>query len=397
MYPVRQTPGCAEKRTIARPPAGVKNRLLAGLRDGTGESVGPAAVAEHEKGGCRSDRQPPRAPGEWRSGRGVGQVFHLDDALAARQQQRRLALGDRVGADDALAHVAARRDLVHHLEQHLFDQGAQAAGAGLVLQRALGRRLEGVLGEYQLDLVQGEELAVLLGDRVARLDQDAHQRALVQRLQADYDRQPADELRDQPVFEQVVGVELLEEVRRVLLGAHLGAEADRAPAADALADDVLEPLEGAAADEQDVRSVDLQEVLVRMLAAALGRNVGDGALEDLQQRLLDALARYVAGDRRVVALARDLVDLVDVDDAALGSRNVEVGRLDQAEQDVLDVLADVAGLGESRRVGEQNGTSRILASVWASSVLPQPVGPTSRMLLFCSSTSSTCMPALTRL
>ena len=34
------------------------------------------------------------------------------------------------------------------------------------------------------------------------------------------------------------------------------------------------------------------------------------------------------------------------------------------------------------------GTFRIRASVWANSVLPEPVGPSSRMLLFCSSTSS---------
>jgi hypothetical protein len=38
------------------------------------------------------------------------------------------------------------------------------------------------------------------------------------------------------------------------------------------------------------------------------------------------------------------------------------------------------------------GTLRIFASVCASSVLPVPVGPISRMLLFCSSTPSS--PAL---
>ncbi len=73
-----------------------------------------------------------------------------------------------------------------------------------------------------------------------------------------------------------------------------------------------------------------------------------GALQDLQQGLLHALARHVAGDRRVLALARDLVDLVDVDDPGLGLLDVVVGGLDQLEQDVLDVLADVAGLGERR-------------------------------------------------
>ena len=85
----------------------------------------------------------------------------------------------------------------------------------------------------------------------------------------------------------------------------------------------------------------------------LGRHGGDRSLEDLQQRLLHALARHVARDRRVVRLARDLVDLVDVDDPGLRLLDVEVGGLDQLEEDVLDVLADVAGLGERGRVGDR--------------------------------------------
>ena len=71
-----------------------------------------------------------------------------------------------------------------------------------------------------------------------------------------------------------------------------------------------------------------------------------------EQRLLDALAGDVAGDGRVVALARDLVDLVDVDDAALRLLDVVVALLQQLLDDVLDVLADVARFGERRRVGD---------------------------------------------
>ena len=70
-----------------------------------------------------------------------------------------------------------------------------------------------------------------------------------------------------------------------------------------------------------------------------------------EQRLLHALARHVARDRRVLGLAGDLVDLVDVDDAGLGALRVEVGGLDELEEDVLDVLADVARLGQRRGVG----------------------------------------------
>ena len=129
----------------------------------------------------------------------------------------------------------------------------------------------------------------------------------------------------------------------------VGAEAERL-LPDAPLDDLLEADEGAAADEEDVGRVDLQEVLLRVLAAALRRHVGDRALDDLEERLLHALARHVAGDAGVVALAADLVDLVDVDDAALRALDVVVGVLEELDDDVLDVLADVAGLGERRRV-----------------------------------------------
>ena len=88
-----------------------------------------------------------------------------------------------------------------------------------------------------------------------------------------------------------------------------------------------------------------------MLAPALGRHGGHRALHDLQERLLHALARDVPGDRGVVGLARDLVDLVNIDDAALGPLDIVFRRLEQLEDDVLDILAHIAGFGQRRRVG----------------------------------------------
>ena len=115
------------------------------------------------------------------------------------------------------------------------------------------------------------------------------------------------------------------------------------------------PGERAAADEQDVGRVDLQEILVRVLAPALRRHAGHGAFDQLEQRLLHALARHVAGDRGVVGLARDLVDLVDVDDAALGALDFVVAALQQLLDDVLDVLAHVAGFGQRGGIGHHEG------------------------------------------
>src|SRR5207249_4499876 len=127
------------------------------------------------------------------------------------------------------------------------------------------------------------------------------------------------------------------------------------PPAGALLDDFLQPVEGTPADEEDIFRIDLDVFLLRMLAATLGRHARYGPLEDLEERLLHAFARDVAGDARVLRLARDLVDLVDVDDAALSLGDVEIRGLEQTDEDVLHVLTHVAGLGERGRVRDREG------------------------------------------
>ena len=203
-------------------------------------------------------------------------------------------------------------------------------------------------------LSSSNDLLVLLDQGVLRLDQDAHERLLVEVRHGADDRQPADELGDETELQQVLGQHVAEQLALVLLvaGARISARKPMPLLADAALDDLVEAGEGTTADEQDVRGVDLDELLVRVLAPALRRHRGGGALEDLEQRLLHALAGDITGDRRVLALAGDLVDLVDVDDPGLGLLDVVVGGLDQLEQDVLDVLADVAGLGERGGVGD---------------------------------------------
>ena len=89
-----------------------------------------------------------------------------------------------------------------------------------------------------------------------------------------------------------------------------------------------------------------------MLAAAGGRNACHRALKNLKQCLLNALARNIAGDGEVLSLAGDLVNLVYVDNAHLSALNVAVGGIDELEQDVLHVLANVTGLGERGGVGD---------------------------------------------
>ena len=97
-----------------------------------------------------------------------------------------------------------------------------------------------------------------------------------------------------------------------------------------------------------------------MLASALGRHVGDSAFDELEQRLLHPFARDVAGDGRAVTLAADLIDLVDIDDAAFGAFDVVIRCLEQLEDDVFHILSDIPGFGERRRIGEGEGDVQIL-------------------------------------
>src|SRR5439155_24757608 len=55
-------------------------------------------------------------------------------------------------------------------------------------------------------------------------------------------------------------------------------------------------------------------------------------LEDLEEPLLHALARYVARDARVLRLAGDLVDLVDVHKIARKSENPSITRDVRSEE-----------------------------------------------------------------
>src|SRR5690606_16452206 len=52
-------------------------------------------------------------------------------------------------------------------------------------------------------------------------------------------------------------------------------------------------------------------------------------------------------------LTRDLVDLVDIDDARLRLLDVVLALLQELLNDVLDILADVARFGERRRIGDR--------------------------------------------
>src|SRR2546425_2683712 len=270
-------------------------------------------------------------------------------------ERPRGALDDLFRDHDFLDAFQARQ-IEHGVEQDTFHDRAQAARAGLAVDGLAGNGPQRLLRQREVDRLHLEQPLVLLHQRVLWLGENELERGLVEVLERGNDGQSADEFRDQAVFQEVLRLDLTENFAglAVLRRQNLGAETDRRRP-PARRDDLLEPIEGAAAHEQDVDGVDLQEFLLRMLASALRRHRGDGAFHDLEQRLLHALARDVAGDRGVVGLAADLVDLVDIDDATLGALDVVIGGLQQLEDDVLDVLTDIPGFGERRRIGHGEG------------------------------------------
>ena len=93
--------------------------------------------------------------------------------------------------------------------------------------------------------------------------------------------------------------------------------------------------EGAGGDEQDVLGVDHHEVVLVPVLRDVERHEDLAPLEQLEQRLLHALAADVAragAGARALAAARDLVDLVDEDDAALRQLDVLVGAVQAARR-----------------------------------------------------------------
>ena len=120
-------------------------------------------------------------------------------------------------------------------------------------------------------------------------------------------------------------------------------------------DDFVEPYEGSAADEQDVGGIHRRKFLMWVLASALWRDIGDRAFQDLQKCLLHPFARNITGDGRILVLASDLVDFIDVNDAGLGATYVTLRRLQKLEDDVLNVLTHIACFGKCRGIDDSEG------------------------------------------
>ena len=151
---------------------------------------------------------------------------------------------------------------------------------------------------------------------------------------------------------------------------------------------LLDSVEKPAADKEDIFSVHGYHGLLGMLAAALGRNIYHRAFKKLEEALLNAFAAHVAGYRRIVTFAGNLVDLVDEYYTALCMLHIVVGNLQQPCKQALYILAHIACLCKHRGVdyGERHIEYLGYSACYQSFAVP--VGPTITMLLFSISTPS---------
>src|SRR6266853_370329 len=132
--------------------------------------------------------------------------------------EKGLALADNgVLVYHDLAHILHRREIEHEVEQHLFQDGAQAPGTGLSRQGLRGDRLQRLRPDFQVHAFHAEELLVLLDKSVFRFREDLDQSLLVELLERRHDRQPPNELRYQAVLDEVFRLDGLQEPKNALI------------------------------------------------------------------------------------------------------------------------------------------------------------------------------------
>jgi len=262
------------------------------------------------------------------------------------------------------AGVVVVGQFIHQGKHDLFHDTAQGASAGFAGRGPLRDDAHGTGGVGEFGTFDVEEMRVLLDKRILGLGQDVDHRLDAEGRERGEHGQAADKLGDHAKLDKVVGGDLLVEDRRlvVFVGWRAGKCVRRGGGleanlclAQAATDDLFEANKGARADEEDVGGVDLDVLLLGVLAAALGRDIADGAFEHLEEALLHAFARDIAGDADVVGGLADLVDLVDVDDAALCSFEIKVRALEEFQYQILDIFADVARLGQGGGIANGEG------------------------------------------
>ena len=148
------------------------------------------------------------------------------------------------------------------------------------------------------------------------------------------------------MLEQILRQELLEgfpDIALLLFGFDISTKA-LLLLADTAFDNLFNAIKSTAADKENVRGINLDKLLMGVLAPALRRNGSHRAFQNLQKGLLYTFARYITGDGNILTLLCDLIDLINIDNTKLSLADIIFSSLDQLQKDVLHILSHISCL-----------------------------------------------------
>src|SRR5690606_22425234 len=280
------------------------------------------------------------------SGRRLDNVFGVLRLFVA-DQNRLSSSGHGVFVYHNLFHVTQAGQLVHRVQQRQLNDGTQAACPCPPFDGALRNSADGIRQDFELHVFHGKQFLELLDERVSGLRKNSDQCIFVKFLQSRHDRQATHKFGDETKFDQILRLRFAEEFAHALfaLGTDRGGKAD-AGAFAAVTDNFFQAVECTTHNEQNIGGVDLNEILVGMLATTLRRHRSDRTFNQFEQRLLHAFAGNISRDGWVVGLAGDLIDFVDINNGPLRLLDVVIAVLQQFLNDVFVVLTHVTGFGQ---------------------------------------------------
>ena len=138
----------------------------------------------------------------------------------------------------------------------------------------------------------------------------------------------------------------------IFLALHFGTKADTA-LFRAITNNLVQPGKRATTNEQNIAGIHLQEFLLGMLAATLRWNRSNRTFDQFQQRLLHTFPGDITGNRRVVRLAGNFVDFINIDNTGLRLLDIVVTFLQQLLDNIFDILTHITGFGQGGRIGNR--------------------------------------------
>ena len=94
-----------------------------------------------------------------------------------------------------------------------------------------------------------------------------------------------------------------------------------------------------------------------MLASTLRRNINHGTFQEFQQSLLYTFATHITRDRRIIALAGYLINLINEHNSPFCCSHIIISNLQQTRQDAFNVFTHITCF--SKHSGINNGERNI--------------------------------------